>query len=181
VAGWQLDGFVGLLNDEPEFNPDEEGPNADQFRRDAIVGLRTGYAFGDGAVFALLEAANSLVMFDSPTRPVDREADSFWFGASGGYNLPPWGRVQVFPAVGLGIVVWDVQGVDETETDFTLNYGLGAKYLFNRRLGVRWDARMHQVPSALLDTRRRLGDVGDEGADLFGLEMSVGVTFRPGR
>ena len=41
---WEIGGFIGLLNDEPEYHPDDF---SDQFKRSALIGARGGYTLVD--------------------------------------------------------------------------------------------------------------------------------------
>lgn len=170
---WEFNGYIGLLNDEPEFDPDEEasGTDGDQFRRDAIFGIRVGY-LSAARVFVQAEAANAPVILQPPDG-VLRDMNSWWLGGTLGYNVDVARQVQLFPVVGAGLVIWEL---DETQREFTVHYGLGGRYFVDRQLALRADARMHQVPDALGEIRGQFGPA-DRKQDLFNLELSVGVSY----
>lgn len=172
---WELNAFVGLLNDEPEFDPDGRGD--DQFRRDAIVGARVGYTFPFNAFFQL-QASNSLVRVQGPAGPT-RNVNSFLYELAVGYNVQIRDDLQIFPAAGLGVGVWDPDGV-ENSSELVLNYGLGGRYFLARWLAVRGDARMHQATDGMNGYRGQLG-TPLEDEDLYALELSIGVSLFLGR
>lgn len=176
---WELGGFIGLLNDEPEYSPDAI---ADQFRRDALIGARGGYTLPFG-MFLQAQGSNSLVRVSVPvpaggTRT--RNIDTFFIESVIGYNLELSSRFDAFLGGGAGVAICDPDELP-SETDFAVNYGVGGRYLFaNSRLAVRGDVRMHQVFNAMQDTRELLGAPPRE-RDLFALELSLGVSVFLGR
>lgn len=177
---WELGAFIGLLNDEPEYNPDEF---SDQFRRDALIGARGGYTLPFG-LFMQAQGSNSLVRVALPNpnggAADTRNVNTFFIESVFGYNFELSSRFDAFLGGGAGVAICSPDGMP-SETDFALNYGIGGRYLFaNSRLAVRGDVRMHQVLNAMRDTRELAGVPAIE-RDLFALELSLGVSVFLGR
>ncbi len=178
-GAWELNAFVGLLNDEPEWNPDESAD--DQFRRDALIGVRAGYTFPFG-LFVQAEGANSLVRVNLPNGAggkKTRNVSMFFIGGVLGYDIALSQKAELFLVGGAGVAICAPDGM-ASETDFALNYGLGGRYFLNPRLALRGDIRMHQVFDAFAETRD-LNMVNPVREDLFALELSVGVSYFIGR
>jgi len=177
-GAWELGAFVGLLNDEPEYNPDDV---TDQYRRDALIGARAGYTFPFGLMLGT-QGSNSLArmrMPDGNGSVPGRNVNVFLLEAVFGYNFFLSQRFDAFLSVGPGIAICSPDGLD-AETDFALNYGVGGRYFFNNRIGVRGDIRMHQIMNAMGDTRSEiLADPGQQ--DLWALELSIGVSVLLGK
>jgi hypothetical protein len=177
---WELGAFIGLLNDEPEYHPDEQFD--DQFRRDALIGARGGYTLPFG-LFLQAQGSNSLVRIAMP-RP-DGNADvrnmnTFFIESVIGYNVALSSRFDAFLGGGAGVAICSPDGLP-SETDFAVNYGVGGRYLFaHSRLAVRGDVRMHQVFHAMEDTRDMMA-VAPVGNNLFALELSLGISVFLGR
>ncbi len=175
---WELGAFLGLLNDEPEYHPDDM---ADQYRRDALIGARGGYVLPIG-LFVEAQGSNSLVRVSMPGPIWDhaRNVNTFFIESFLGYNVTISPRFDAFLGGGAGVAILNPDGFP-SESDFAMNYGVGGRYKFaNSRLAVRGDVRMHQVFGVLQDTRVELGDMAP-GEDLFALELSVGVSVFLGR
>ena len=177
-GAWELGAFIGLLNDEPEYNPDGV---TDQYRRDALIGARAGYTFPFGLMLGT-QGSNSLArmrMPDGNGSVPGRNVNVFLLEAVFGYNFFLSQRFDAFLSVGPGIAICSPDGLD-AETDFALNYGVGGRYFFNNRIGVRGDIRMHQIMNAMGDTRSEiLADPGQQ--DLWALELSIGVSVLLGK
>ncbi len=177
-GAWELNAFIGLLNDEPEYNPDGLD---DQIRRDAIIGARAGYTFPFG-LFLQAEGSNSLLRMRLPDGgggSSTRNLTVFFVEAALGYNVTLSQKAELFFVGGAGVAICAPDGM-ASETDFALNYGLGGRYFLSPRLAVRGDVRMHQVLSALERTRDRIM-VDPVRQDLYALELSIGVSFFIGR
>ena len=177
-GAWELGAFIGLLNDEPEYNPDDV---TDQYRRDALIGARAGYTFPFGLMLGT-QGSNSLArirMPDGNGSVPGRNVNVFLLEAVFGYNFFLSQRFDAFLSAGPGVAICSPDGLD-AETDFTLNYGVGGRYFFNNRIGVRGDVRMHQIMSAMGGTRAEiLADPGRQ--DLWALELSIGVSVLLGK
>ncbi len=176
-GAWELNAFIGLLNDEPEYNPDELD---DQIRRDAIIGARAGYTFPFG-LFLQAEGSNSLLRVRLPDggSSSTRNLTVFFVEAALGYNITLSQKAELFFAGGAGVAICVPERM-ESETDFALNYGLGGRYYLSPRLALRGDVRMHHVLDAMADTRERIL-VDPVRRDLFALELSIGVSYFIGR
>ena len=177
-GAWELNAFIGLLNDEPEYDPDELD---DQIRRDAIIGARAGYTFPFG-LFLQAQGANSLLRIrlpDSGGGSSTRNLTVFFVEGALGYNVTLSQKAELFLVGGAGVAICVPERMD-SETDFALNYGLGGRYFLNPRLAIRGDVRMHHVLDALTDTRERIL-VDPVREDLFALELSIGVSYFIGR
>jgi OOP family OmpA-OmpF porin len=171
TGGVELNAHLGLLNDEPEFDPRGEGTDA--IRRDAIVGVRVNYVF-PWNLFLGGEVQNSLLRLALPGQISN--LNSWWFSGVAGYNFQLGQSGQIFPVVGAGAGHFRVDGLSP-ETDFALTYGLGARYYVWTDLAVRGDLRMHHVPDALVSTREEGTGGPVPSQDLFMLETSIGVTY----
>jgi OOP family OmpA-OmpF porin len=173
TGAWELAYFTGQLNDEPEFGPERGG---DQFLNDAIYGGRAGYVL-PANIFFQGEAAISFPEIqprDGGPRIVSR---AYLLGGSAGYNFQPTRRLQIFVSGGAEAVVWDPDGFD-TETDFGLKYGTGARYFVTPEVALRGDLGWHQVRDALQDTRAQaLGVASAAEEDLWAMELSGGVSL----
>ncbi|MEE9185341.1 MAG: outer membrane beta-barrel protein [Acidimicrobiia bacterium] len=176
-GAWELNAFIGLLNDEPEWHPD--APD-DQFRRDAIIGVRAGYTFPFGLLLQA-EGANSLVRVSLPDGNGDRARNVNVFFIEGvlGYDIALSQKAELFLVGGAGVAICAPDGMD-SETDFALNYGLGGRYFLSPKLALRGDVRMHQIFDAFAETRERIL-VDPVREDLFALELSIGVSYFIGR
>ncbi len=177
-GAWELNAFVGLLNDEPEWNPDLPD---DQFRRDALIGVRAGYTFPFGLLLQA-QGANSLVRVNLPDGADGnrtRNVNMFFIEGVLGYDIALSQKADLFLVGGAGVAICAPDGMD-SETDFALNYGLGGRYFLNPRLAIRGDVRMHQVFDAFAETRD-LNMVDPVREDLFALELSIGVSYFIGR
>ena len=170
VGRWELNAFIGLMNDEPEFGVVE---GADQFRRDAIFGLRGAYHFPSG-FFVQAEVANSLVAYSVPG--MRQNLNAFPALASVGYTFLTTHDFHMFGAVGGGAVFWRPD-TTRGEVNLALNYGLGGRVFLTRNHVLRTDLRMHQIPNAL---RRANDDLAlASGQTLWGMELSVGLSWFP--
>jgi hypothetical protein len=177
-GAWELNAFIGLLNDEPEYNPDDLD---DQIRRDAIIGARAGYTFPFG-LFLQAEGSNSLLRVrlpDGADGSSTRNLTVFFVEAALGYNVTLSQKAELFLVGGAGVAICTPEGMD-SETDFALNYGLGGRYFLSPKLALRGDVRMHHVLDAMADTRERIL-VDPVREDLFALELSIGVSYFIGR
>ncbi len=175
TQSFEINPFIGLLNDQPEFSPDL---NTDQLRRDAIIGGRLGYTFGSN-IFFQVEASNSLIQILYPLEEGGNQArntNTFFGGGAIGYNIQPAQDIQVFGVVGAGAVLWDAE-LAIRETQLRFNYGLGARYFVGPKLAVRTDVRMHHIPSALEKLRAESAGGAVADGNLFALELSVGISL----
>lgn len=174
LAGMEVNAYIGMLNDEPEFRPNGD---KDEFRRDAIFGVRFSYPMTD-AFFIEGHGSNSLVRLD--VTGSSRNVNSFFFGGALGYNFWPTTNVQGFVLAGAQAAHFRPDDLF-SETDGSLHGGLGGRYFLTDGHAIRADARMHWVPDAIGSIERQLRSVGDLGTDaLWALELSVGVSFFPG-
>jgi hypothetical protein len=177
-GAWELGAFIGLLNDEPECSPDDA---PDQYRRDALIGARAGYTFPFGLMLGT-QGSNSLARMSMPNGAGGmhtRNVNVFLVEAVFGYNFFLSQRFDAFLSAGPGLAICNPDGLD-AETDLALNYGVGGRYFFNKRIGIRGDIRMHQVLDAMGDTRSRIL-VDPVQRDLWALELSIGVSVLLGK
>lgn len=170
VGHWELNAYVGLFNDEPEF---QASAADDAFRRDAIFGLRGAYHF-PFRLFVQGEVANSLVQYSASG--LHQNLSAFPVIGTVGYNFIRSHDFHLFAAAGAGAVFWKA---DETgnETNFDLNLGLGGRLFLTRNHVIRGDVRAHRISSALSGTNDVLNFAGD--STLWGLELSAGVSWFP--
>jgi hypothetical protein len=170
VGRWELNLYGGLLNDEPEYN---HGSGEDEFRRDAIFGVRGSYHFTEKA-FVQAEVANALATLGSGGRKQNVNAFPLW-GALG-YDLHLTHDFQIFPTLGAGVVFWRP---DQTSgsADFALSYGLGGRVFLTRNHALRGDMRLHHIPNALRPTLDDLQLPTEK--TLWALELSFGVSWFP--
>lgn len=173
TGGWTLNPYSGQLNDEPEFGPERDG---DQFANDAIYGLRGGYVL-ERNVFFEGDVAVSFPELQPRDGGARIPSRTFLFAADAGYNFQPTQRLQIFVNGGAEAVVWDTGDFD-TESNFALRYGTGARYYLAPNVAVRGDVRWHQVLDALQETRATaLGVATAAEEDLWALELSAGVSI----
>jgi OOP family OmpA-OmpF porin len=168
--GWEFNASLGLMNDVPEFGPDGAD---DLIRRDAIIGIKAGYAF-EMNLFIQGELQNSLLRLSGPSA---RNLNSWWYGGAVGYNIQLAKELQLFPVVGLGRVSWGVGGSLPDENQFTYNFGGGARFFLWHDLAIRGDLRYHVVPDALHATRELIAGGPVDETTMYLLEMSIGVSF----
>ena len=174
-GGVEFNAHVGLMNDEPEFDPGDTG--RDLIRRDAVVGARIYYVFPWRGFFGG-EVQNSLQRLALPARTPNMQ--TWWFMGVVGYNFQFGQNLQVFPVVGAGATRFDIDVVDiniPAETDFALSYGVGARYWVWSNVAVRADLRQHHVPDALTATRQAATGAPVTEADLIMNEASIGVSY----
>lgn len=170
-GGWEFNGHVGLLNDEPEFDPGDTGQ--DFIRRDAIFGGRAyGVFWWRG--FVGVEAQNSLQRLDLPGETPNMQ--TWWFTGVLGYNFQISQNLQIFPVAGAGVARFKA-GDLSPETDFALSYGVGARFYVWRNVAIRADIRQHHVPDALQDIREEATGGPVPSADLIMNEASIGVSY----
>ena len=174
-GGVEFNAHVGLLNDEPEFDPADTGQ--DLIRRDAVVGGRIYYVFPWRGFFGG-ELQNSLQRLALPGSTPNMQ--TWWYSGVIGYNFQIGQNLQIFPVAGIGGARFDIeqyQGVElPPETNFAFTYGVGAKYYVWHNVAVRADIRQHQVVNALETTRElATGQPDVPSADMFMNELSIGV------
>lgn len=171
-GGVEFNAHVGILNDEPEFKPGSTGQ--DLIRRDAIVGGRVYYVFPWRGFFGG-EVQNSLQRLNVAGSVSNMQ--TWWFTGVIGYNFQIGQNLQIFPVAGAGATRFAIETLTP-ETDFTLSYGVGAKYYVWRDVAVRADIRQHHVPNALEDIRKEAtGQDEVISADLIMNELSIGVSY----
>lgn len=170
VGRWELNVYGGLLNDEPEYN---HGSGEDEFRRDAVFGVRGSYHFTENA-FVQAEVANALATLRSGGTRQNINAFPLW-GALG-YDLHLTHDFQIFPTLGAGVVFWRPDKTSGS-ADFALSYGLGGRVFLTRNHALRGDVRLHQIPNALGPTLDDLQILTEK--TLWALELSFGVSWFP--
>ena len=172
TGGVEFNGHVGLLNDEPEFDPGDTGQ--DLIRRDAVVGARVYYVFPWNGFFGG-EIQNSLQRLALPGETPNMQ--TWWFTGVIGYNFQIGQNLQLFPVIGAGAARFSIDQFTP-ETDFALSYGVGAKYYVWNNVALRADIRQHHVPNALEDIRKEAsGDDQVVSADMYMNELSIGVSY----
>lgn len=178
-GGVEFNAHVGLLNDEPEFDPGDTGQ--DLIRRDAIVGGRINYVFPWRGFFGF-EVQNSLQRLALPNSTPNMQ--TWWLTGVIGYNFQIGQNLQILPVIGAGSARFNVGGPGADgqelppETDFALSYGVGAKYYVWRNVAVRADIRQHHVPNALQATREAgTGQPTVPEATMYMNELSIGVSY----
>ena len=171
-GGVEFNAHLGLLNDEPEFDPGDTGQ--DLIRRDAVVGGRI-YGVFPWRGFVGFEVQNSLQRLSLPGSTPNMQ--TWWFTGVIGYNFQIGQNLQLFPVIGAGSARFSIEQYTP-ETDFALSYGVGAKYYVWHNVAVRADIRQHHVPDALKETRQAAtGQDQVPSADLFMNELSIGVSY----
>jgi OOP family OmpA-OmpF porin len=170
-GGVEFNAHVGLLNDEPEFDPGDTGQ--DLIRRDAVVGGRIYYVFPWRGFFGG-EVQNSLQRLSVAGDVSNMQ--TWWFSGVIGYNFQIGQNLQIFPVVGAGPARFSIETLTP-ETDFALSYGVGAKYYVWNNVAVRADIRQHHVPDALTSIREEATGGPVTSADLIMNELSIGVTY----
>jgi len=171
TGGVEFNAHVGLLNDEPEFDPGDTGQ--DLIRRDAIVGGRIYYVFPWNG-FLGGEVQNSLQRLALPGETPNMQ--TWWFTGVLGYNFQFGQNLQLFPVIGAGVARFDIKQFSP-ETDFALSYGAGVKYYVWHNVAVRADIRQHHVFNALQSIREEAAGGPVTEADMFMNELSIGVSY----
>ncbi len=172
TGGVEFNAHVGLLNDEPEFDPGDTGQ--DLIRRDAVVGGRIYYVFPWNG-FLGGEVQNSLQRLALPGETPNMQ--TWWFTGVIGYNFQFGQNLQLFPVIGAGVARFDIKEFSP-ETDFALSYGAGVKYYVWHNVAVRADIRQHHVFNALEDIRKEASGQDEVvSADMFMNELSIGVSY----
>ena len=172
TGGVEFNAHVGLLNDEPEFDPGDTGQ--DLIRRDAVVGGRIYYVFPWNG-FLGGEVQNSLQRLALPGETPNMQ--TWWFTGVIGYNFQFGQNLQLFPVIGAGVARFDIKQFNP-ETDFALSYGAGVKYYVWDNVAVRADIRQHHVFNALEDIRKEASGQDEVvSADMFMNELSIGVSY----
>ncbi len=171
TGGVEFNAHVGLLNDEPEFDPGDTGQ--DLIRRDAVVGGRIYYVFPWNG-FLGGEVQNSLQRLALPGETPNMQ--TWWFTGVIGYNFQFGQNLQLFPVLGAGVARFDIKEFSP-ETDFVLSYGAGVKYYVWHNVAVRADIRQHHVFNALQSIREEAAGGPVTEADMFMNELSIGVSY----
>ncbi len=170
-GGFEFNAHVGLLNDEPEFDPGNTGE--DIIRRDAIFGGRISYVF-PWRGFLGVEVQNSLQRLALPGETPNMQ--TWWFTGVIGYNFQIGQNFQIFPVIGAGSARFSIEQFTP-ETDFALSYGVGARYYAWHNVAIRADIRQHHVPDALRSIREQATGGPVPEADLYMNELSIGVSY----
>ncbi|MBT8477795.1 MAG: hypothetical protein KJO06_02685, partial [Gemmatimonadetes bacterium] len=110
-GGVEFNAHVGLLNDEPEFDPGDTGQ--DLIRRDAVVGVRINYVF-PWRGFLGVEAQNSLQRLALPGETPNMQ--TWWFTGVIGYNFQIGQNFQLYPVIGAGAARFNIEQLTP-ETD----------------------------------------------------------------
>ncbi len=172
TGAWTFGAYTGQFNDEPEWQPDGR---ADQLQRGALFGGRIGYNFPFN-LFLQAEASNSLLRTVLVTGDISRNTNLFLLGGVLGYNIQPMQNLQVFPEVGVGAAIFKPTAIS-SETQLAFLYGAGFRYFVSPKLALRGDVRWHQVPNAMRDIRDRLAGSAVPHSNLWGLELSGGLSL----
>ncbi|MCL7971697.1 MAG: OmpA family protein [marine benthic group bacterium] len=170
-GGVEFNAHVGLLNDEPEFDPGDTGQ--DLIRRDAVVGGRI-YGIFHWRGFVGIEVQNSLQRLALPGETPNMQ--TWWITGVLGYNFQIGQNLQIYPVLGAGSARFSIEEFDP-ETNFALSYGAGAKYYVWSNVAVRADVRQHHVPNALKNIREEATGGPVPEADLYMNELSIGVSY----
>lgn len=176
--GWELSLYAGTYDDSPEFDLGRGAVSVDP-DRNPLFGGRFGYTFSPG--FFLQGEVGYVALQTEEARTggsvVRQDTDVLLYGGALGYNLRLHDRFQLFAAVGGGAHRWSPDG-SASETDYSLNYGGGARIFLTRSIALRGDVRMHQVPDAFSTAKARVGLPADE--TFWGWEFSGGLSFHLG-
>ncbi len=170
-GGVEFNAHVGVMNDEPEFDPANTGE--DLIRRDMVVGARVNYVF-PWRGFQGVEAQNSLQRLALPGETPNMQ--TWWFTGVIGYNIQIGQNFQLFPVVGAGSARFSIDDLSP-ETNFAWSYGIGARYYVWHNVAVRADIRQHTVPNALTDIREEATGGPVPEATLHMNELSIGVSY----
>lgn len=175
---WEIGLFGGILDDRPEFEPDET-----RFRlaHEGLFGIRAAHHFASGfflggdLLYSPMEVAVTGLGSSS-----HQNLKAVIGDASVGYRFGLVPQVHLIGRAGAGLVRWDAGAEDEI--DFAFNLGAGVGYFIAPRVAVRTDVRLHFLPSALATTRRALNpDRGAAGEILWLLGLNGGLSVYLGR
>ena len=169
---WELGVYLGTLNDEPEF---VFSSNArDDFRRDAMIGVRLGYHMPRGFTVEA-ELGQSLVIIRDAAG--GRQNMNVWpIMASLEWNYHLRHDLQAFIGAGFGAIHFQPDRTSR-ETNFALNLRAGGRLLLSRNHALRFDLRYFRVSQPLSKT---IAEIGVNTRDTLGmLEASIGFSWFP--
>jgi OOP family OmpA-OmpF porin len=170
-GSWEVTGFAGAFDDNPEFDPDGRA----QFINPAgnpLLGAGLNYHFFNG--FFVGAEGRYVPMEIQPLSGADSDLNTFLYSGVVGYTIPLHARMDIYGVAGASGVYWDSdQG---SETNFAINYGGGVRLYLTERLAITGDYRMFQVPSALqVITENVIGTIPDE--TFWGYSLTGGISF----
>ena len=172
---WEIFGFAGGFDDNPEFDPDGRQEFIDP-AGNPLFGAGLNYHFPIG--FFVGAEGRYAPLEIVPVSGTISDLNTFLYSGVVGYTIPLHARLDIYGVAGASGVYWDSdQG---SETDFAINYGGGVKLYLTERLALTGDYRMFQVPSALQTiTENVTGSIPDE--TFWGYSVSGGVSYFFGR
>lgn len=175
-SGWELSPFIGGYDDGPEFGPADESRFVDP-ERNPLFGARLGYTLPSGFFLEGTAETVSLLFNDAPGTAANqaRDLDLWMYSALAGYRLRLHRRLELSAGAGAGASRWSPDGLD-SETDFTLSYGAGARVFLTESLALRGDVRLYQTPEALTETRSRAGAPASDET-FWGWASTGGISF----
>jgi len=176
---WEINLFAGGFDDDFEFDPD---PAQSVFYVDPDqnvmfgAGLNYHLPFTIGPFGTFLGLEGRYVPLDmAPEGGFVTDLNAYFGNAMFGITLPLHERFDIYGVVGGSGVYWSPEDHD-SETDFGLTYGGGARLYLTEKLGLFADFRGWDIPSAMEDVTQSVsGFTANE--TFWGYSLSGGISY----
>ncbi|MGW8267494.1 MAG: OmpA family protein [Longimicrobiales bacterium] len=169
---WELVGFAGAFDDDPEFDPDGRA----QFVNPAgnvLFGAGLNYHFPIG--FFIGAEGRFIPLEIQPQRTDAVDLNTLLYSGVVGYTIPLHANLDIYGVGGASGVYWNTSD-EGSQTDFAFNYGGGIKVYLTDQLALTADYRMFQIPSALQTiTENIIGVTPDE--TFWGYSITGGISY----
>jgi OOP family OmpA-OmpF porin len=174
---WEINLFAGGFDDDFEFDPDGDIFYVDP-DQNVMFGLGFNYhlpmTIGPFGTFVGLDGR--FVPLDmAPEGGYVTDLNAYFGSALFGITLPLHERFDIYGVVGGSGVSWRPENHD-SELDFGLTYGGGAKLFLTQQLGIFGDFRGWDIPTAMEDVTNSVsGFTANE--TFWGYSVSGGITY----
>jgi OOP family OmpA-OmpF porin len=169
---WEITGFAGGFDDDPEFNPDGSAFFVDP-DKNPLFGLGLSYHVPLGFSFGVDGRYAPLVL--RPAAGGNTDMDAFLYSGLLGFTIPLHARFDIFGVGGVTAAQWSPAGYD-SELDVGFTYGGGARLYLTETVALTGHYRMTQVPKALEDVSQSVASLpADE--TFWGHSFSGGISI----
>jgi OOP family OmpA-OmpF porin len=173
---WEITGFAGGFDDDPEFNPDGSAYFVDP-DKNPLFGIGLSYHLPVGFSFGVDGRYAPLVM--RPVAGGDTNLDAFLYSGLLAFTIPLHQRFDIYGVGGVSAAQWSPDGHD-SELDVGFTYGGGARLYLTETFALTGHYRMTQVPKAMEDVSRSVASLpADE--TFWGHSFSGGVSIFLGK
>jgi OOP family OmpA-OmpF porin len=173
---WEITGFMGAMDDRPEFDPDGSDLFLDP-DKNLLFGAGLNYHFSPGF---FVGAEGRYVPFDlNPSSGTVVDLNSWFYSGLVGYSLPVADRSDLYVVGGVSGVYWDASDYN-SETDIGFNYGGGIRLYLLDNLSLNGDFRMFQVPKAMQDVTQSVAGLTVDQT-FWGYSFTGGLSLFLGR